>query len=245
MNPFADLLALFYPELCLACEAPLVSGEQHCCTDCRVSLPYLSYHLPNPAQADSPLVRRFWGKVPVRYAVAYLQFTAQGRVQHLLHQLKYERQPEIGEVLGRWFGAELAAVGYGAAFDVVVPVPLHPVRLVERGFDQAALLAGPVAGALRLPLATRALERMRATPRQASLDRAARVSNVATAFRCLRPRAVAGRRVLLVDDVRTTGATLAACASALLVSGAATVVTLVLASRDRAENSQEPADDDG
>ena len=119
------------------------------------------------------------------------------------------------------------------AVDLVVPVPLHSRRLVERGFDQAALLAAPVARRLGLPHAPRALERTRATPPQASLDRAARSANVADAFACSSPRIVARRRVLLVDDVRTTGATLSACAEALLAAGADGVSTLVLASRNR------------
>ncbi len=229
MNPFADLLALFYPDLCLACEAPLVSGEQHCCTDCRVSLPYLSYHLPDPVRAESPLVRRFWGKVPVRYAVAYLQFTAQGRVQHLLHQLKYERQPEVGEVLGRWFGAELAAVGYGAAFDLVVPVPLHPQKERQRGYNQAARFGEGMADGLGLTQAAGALVKLDETTSQTRKGRLARWQNVTGGFAVAEPETVTSRRVLLVDDVLTTGATLEACAVTLLAAGALEVSIATIA----------------
>lgn len=119
------------------------------------------------------------------------------------------------------------------AIDLVVPVPLHPQRLAERGFDQAALLAMPVARRRGVRCAPRALVRMRPTPPQASLDRAARAGNVADAFMCPRPEKVRGRRVLLVDDVRTTGATLASCVDVLCRAGARDVRTLVLASRDR------------
>jgi ComF family protein len=114
-----------------------------------------------------------------------------------------------------------------------VPVPLHPQRLVERGFDQAALLAIPVARHRGVRCAPRALVRTRPTPPQASLDRAARAGNVADAFACPRPEKVRGRRILLVDDVRTTGATLASCIDVLRLAGARDVRTLVLASRDR------------
>jgi len=117
--------------------------------------------------------------------------------------------------------------------DVVVPVPLHVRRLAERGFDQAALLAGPVARRIGVRHLPRALLRTRETPRQASLDRTARAVNVEAAFRCASPRSIEGRRVLLVDDVRTTGATLSSCAEALRGAGASSVVSLVLASRDR------------
>jgi ComF family protein len=114
-----------------------------------------------------------------------------------------------------------------------VPVPLHPRRLVERGFDQAALLAMPIARRWGVRCATRALLRTRATPPQASLDRAARSANVADAFRCAMPEIVRGRRILLVDDVRTTGATLTSCVDVLGRAGALEVRSLVLASRDR------------
>jgi ComF family protein len=119
--------------------------------------------------------------------------------------------------------------------DIVVPVPLHVRRLAERGFDQAALLAGPVARRLGVAHAPRALLRHRETPRQASLDRSARTSNVDAAFSCAASPIIEGRRVLLVDDVRTTGATLASCADALREGGARSAVSLVLASRDRDE----------
>ncbi|MDB5212146.1 MAG: Competence protein phosphoribosyltransferase domain protein [Myxococcaceae bacterium] len=129
--------------------------------------------------------------------------------------------------------ADVMAAHDVAGVDLVVPVPLHPQRLVERGFDQAALLAMPVARRRGIRCAPRALIRTRPTPPQASLDRAARSANVADAFECVMPSSVRGRSVLLVDDVRTTGATLGACMSELRRAGAREVRTLVLASRDR------------
>ena len=134
-----------------------------------------------------------------------------------------------------------AAKGLAGRVDVVVPVPLHARRLADRGFDQAALLAQPVARALPARYAPRALSRLRHTPPQASLDREERVANVAEAFVCVAPSAILGRHVLLVDDVRTTGATLAACAGVLRQAGARQVTTLVLASRDREKNVDKAA----
>lgn len=150
-----------------------------------------------------------------------------GAVSRAITRCKYERRSDLAESLGEWLAQR--ATGFAGRVDVVASVPLHPRRLVERGFDQAALLARPVARQLGVPW-RRALVRSRDTPRQASLDRAGRASNVVGAFRCTDGR-IAGARVLLVDDVRTTGATLAACAEALSVSGARAVRTLVLAVR--------------
>ena len=170
-------------------------------------------------------------------------FAYGGAIATAIVRLKYGGRFDLASR----FGPVMAGVmePFAAQLDLVVPVPLHPARLAERGFDQAALLAGPVARGLRVPHASRALVRMRATPRQASLDRAARATNVATAFCCRSPRVVEGKRVLLVDDVRTTGATLAACAQALRSAGAARVLTLVLANRDHDEINRESREDDG
>jgi ComF family protein len=158
-------------------------------------------------------------------------FAYGGAIATAIVRLKYAGRFDLASRFGAVMAEAMEPIA--PIVDVVVPVPLHPARLAERGFDQAALLAGPVARGLRVEHAARALVRTRATPRQASLDRSARSANVAAAFRCRSPRVVEGRAVLLVDDVRTTGATLASCAEALVVAGASHVVTLVLASRDR------------
>lgn len=153
-----------------------------------------------------------------------------GAMSRAVTRCKYERRSDLAESLGELLAQR--ATSFAGRIDVVVSVPLHPKRLVERGFDQAALLARPVARSLGVPW-RRALVRSRDTPRQASLDRIARASNVVGAFRCT-DGGISGARVLLVDDVRTTGATLTACAEALEMSGARGIRTLVLAIRDDA-----------
>ena len=123
------------------------------------------------------------------------------------------------------------AQAFAGAIDVVVPVPLHPRRLAERGYNQAALLAAPVARRLGVPFAPCALARVRDTPQQVVMDRASRLLNVAGAFAVRDRTFVAGGRVLLIDDVRTTGATLDGCARALHEVGARAILALVLARR--------------
>ncbi len=113
-----------------------------------------------------------------------------------------------------------------------MPVPLHPARLAERGYNQAALLGAAAARELGAPLQPRALLRTRNTSQQARLPRAGRLENVAGAFRVRAPALVRGRRIVLVDDVATTGATLAACVAALRESGAVSVTPLVVARAD-------------
>jgi ComF family protein len=151
-----------------------------------------------------------------------------------IHALKFRGRVAVATPLAALLAERGAAlIGMAAAapapIDAVVPVPLHPVRFAERGFNQAELLAAPCARAWGRPLATGALVRTRPTRPQTELDAAERGANVAGAFAVRRPAALAGRRVLLVDDVLTTGATARAAARALREAGAAAVGVLVLA----------------
>ena len=144
-------------------------------------------------------------------------------------RLKYEDRADLAPLLGR--SMLRASESLRGAVDLVVPVPLHPRRLADRGYNQAALLAAPVARSLGVGLAPQALARHRDTPRQASLDRERRIVNVAGVFTARERSRVRGARVLLVDDVRTTGVTLEGCAAALHDAGVSAVLALVLAHR--------------
>lgn len=207
------------PARCAACEE-LVGARVVFCEPCGLSVMHAGEQ-PSGQHA----VFEYGGAV----ATAILRFKYAGH---------FDLAARFGELM-----AQLAAPLEGSV-DIVAAVPLHPRRVVERGFDQAALLARPVARSLRIAHVPSALVRVRETPPQASLDRASRSANVAAAFRCPAPRRIEGRRVLLVDDVRTTGATLASCAETLSRAGARGVQTLVLACRDRAENVQNPSMDE-
>jgi ComF family protein len=144
-------------------------------------------------------------------------------------RFKYGDRADLAPRLGR--SLLLAASRLEGAVDVVLPIPLHPRRLAERGYNHAALLADPVARSLSVPLEPSAVSRVRHTQRQASLDRHHRILNVVGAFRVRDRALLKGARVLLVDDVRTTGATLEACAATLHEAGARQVLALVLALR--------------
>jgi ComF family protein len=154
-----------------------------------------------------------------------------GTVRRALHGLKYGGERRLAEPLGRAIARRWARAGRGG--DVLVPVPVHAERLRKRGYDQAELLAGIAGRDLALPVAP-ILARVRATTAQFDLDRAERAGNVAGAFALrggVRPggRPLAGRWVVLVDDVVTTGSTLSACATPLLDAGAIAVSAVTLA----------------
>jgi ComF family protein len=159
---------------------------------------------------------------------AFAAFVYGGSIAHAIVRMKYEPRPDLARPLGDllWASIEPHCAALGDV--VVVPVPLHPARLAERGFNQSALIAHCVARRLRAPLAL-ALARTRDTPRQTTLDRQRRARNMAGAFVVRQVDTVANRTVVLVDDVRTTGATLSACAAALRCAGAARVRSVALA----------------
>jgi ComF family protein len=153
-------------------------------------------------------------------------FVYEGAIANAVVRTKFRSRPDLAPRLGR-------AMDVRGDFDLVVPVPLHARRLAERGYNQSALIAAPIAERLGVPFAPRALERVRDTPRQMDLARAARARNVEGAFLCKIHAVIAGRRVLLVDDVTTTGATLAACMDALRRAGANDVTSVALSRRER------------
>ncbi|MFO0696112.1 MAG: ComF family protein [Polyangiales bacterium] len=151
-----------------------------------------------------------------------------GPIADAIGRLKYQGRTEHAEVLGALF--EPALDPFLDRIDLVVPVPLHPARHRARGFNQACLLAAPIARVLGVELEVRALERVRDTGHQVGRDRAARLGKLRGAFRAI--RRLDGRRILLVDDVRTTGATFEAAIDALRLAGAESVDPLALAASD-------------
>ncbi|HEY1959478.1 MAG TPA: ComF family protein [Polyangiaceae bacterium] len=191
------LFSILGPNRCAACDAP-AREEVVFCPGCAATV----------ERSSDP-------RAPFVYG---------GAMSNAITRFKYGPTPELARPLGALLAAE--ARGRFDHVDAVVPVPLHPSRLFERGFNQAVLLARPVARALGVPLRARALARTRPTERQAELDRSARLQNVAGAFRARRPT---NERILLIDDVRTTGATQNACAEALRGAGSPRVDCLVLA----------------
>jgi ComF family protein len=158
---------------------------------------------------------------------SFAAFSYGGAVARAIARLKYDRRPDLARPLGDLLFRSLQPHARALQNVWIIPVPLHASRLATRGFNQSALIARRVAHGLDVPLLPLALARLRDTPPQAALDREARIANVAGAFR-VRER-VRGRAVLLVDDVRTTGATMDACATVLMAAGATSVARAVVA----------------
>ncbi|WP_224744193.1 ComF family protein [Pontibacter aquaedesilientis] len=225
---FQDLLSLLFPEVCHACDEPLARGEQYICTECNVRLPYTDLHLFGATELNM-LQQRFWGKVPIRYAFSYLHFKPKGRVQRLLHKLKYKGAHELGEHLGRRYGSVLLDHHYAKQFDLILPVPLHRLKLRRRGYNQSDGFAKGLSEAMQVEWSNGVLMRNIDTDTQTKKSRLDRWQNVEKVFEVKLPEKVTGKRVLLVDDVLTTGATLEACAAILLESGCSEVSVVTIA----------------
>lgn len=207
-----DTMAVFYPRLCAACDDLLVKHEQVICMSCVSGLPRTNYHL-DPA---NPVAKQFWGKVLIEGATAYYHFIKGERVQVLMHRLKYRSQPEIGVQIGKYCGAEIQSSTMFSGCDIVIPVPLHPAKLRLRGYNQASVFAEGLSLGMNIGWNDDILVRTRKTDTQTRKNRFARYKNVEEVFRIDKPELIRNKKILLVDDVITTGSTLSACANAIL-----------------------------
>jgi ComF family protein len=205
-----DFISLFYPRYCLACECALVKGEEIICTRCLLEMPKTDYHL----DSNNPFQKKLQGRVDIKHVMALYKFVKESRVQHLLHALKYKNHPEVGVSLGRVYGNDLLNAGFKNQFDLIVPVPLHTSRKAMRGYNQSYEFAKGLSEALEVPIGN-CIVRVAKTQTQTNKTRLNRWENVNEVFRVEDPAAIINQKILLVDDVITTGATLEACANIL------------------------------
>jgi ComF family protein len=222
---FNDFVRLFYPNLCMVCHNDLAQGEQVICTSCLYHIPRTRYWL----DAENPVAKIFWGRVFVQNACSFFFFSKGSRYRKLLHHLKYNGKKEVGLILGKEFGNELKKVDSYKNIDFILPVPLHPERLKQRGYNQAEEIAKGLHVSMGIPISTKNLVRSEYTETQTRKTRTERVSNVSKAFRLDNPQDFKGKHILIVDDVVTTGATLEVCAAIVLEAEDAKVSIATLA----------------
>jgi ComF family protein len=212
MRLFHDLAALFYPRLCLACGLHLAPSQDTICTRCQFKLPKTGYH----EQVDNPFTRKFWGRVDIQFGAAMYFFTKSGLVQPLLHQLKYKNKPEIGIKIGEMYGNLLRDNLYFGQIDCIVPVPMYPTKERTRGYNQAAMFGQGLAETMQKPQFANLLERTVNAASQTRKSNFERMDVLNNMYGVADTSIATGKHILLVDDVMTTGATIEACAIALL-----------------------------
>lgn len=235
MTLFRALLDVLFPPLCHLCRAPVPeAGPLHLCATCfGGASPVVTPLCPVcgvPHGTEGGIDHRCGACIlaPPPFDAARGAFLFAGPVQELVHRFKYGHRVHLRRPLALLAIGELTPFVLEQAPEVIVPVPLHRSRLRQRGFNQAILLGEVMARAWSLPLLRDSLRRVRPTAPQVSLSADERRENVRGAFALASPAVVAGRRVLLVDDVFTTGSTLAECARVLKRGGAAAVAAVTV-----------------
>lgn len=233
LRAFFDIL---FPPLCHICRSCIpAAGPLHICTGCRDAISPISSplcdlcgkpfatiggadHRCGACSLSSP-----------RFDAARAATLFDGPVRDMIHRFKYDRRVQLARPLGLLAAEILASWAAATAADLVVPVPLHVRRLRQRGFNQAILLGQVLARQWHLPLDRTCLRRIRWTEPQVNLAAAERAANVRGAFAVKAPSRVEGRRIILVDDVYTTGSTVAECARVLKGAGAGDVLVVTVA----------------
>lgn len=206
-----DFIGLVFPRICIACGNSLWKHEEVICDSCLYHLPRTNFHLSD----DNPVNRIFWGRAGILHAASFLLFNKGSKVQHLIHALKYKGRKDVGIFLGTEYGRDLKNCSGFSDVSIILPVPLHKKKYLKRGYNQSEQFAIGLSGVMGIPYACHYLYRKYSSETQTRKSRFKRWQNVNEIFGVRETEKIAGNRVLLVDDVVTTGATLEACVNAL------------------------------
>lgn len=207
-----NLINLFFPEVCYGCNHLLADNEANLCTDCRHQLPLTNFH----DDLENAVHKTLYGRVKLQNATALLHFSKKGIVQQLMHNLKYRGHENIGLFLGEWLGEELKSLENYQNIDVVMPVPLHKSKRRKRGYNQVDKFGNALALALGAKFDNTTLIKGKNTKTQVFKDRLRRSNAMNSKFTVVDFQSLEGKHILLADDIITTGATIEACANALI-----------------------------
>lgn len=212
MNLLNHIINLFYPQVCASCGDLLMQGEETICLSCRYLLPKTGYE----NDINNPLAKSFWGQIDFHAVTAEFFFSKTGKVQHLLHQLKYQGNRDAGLFLGQQIGESIKDAELFQDIDYLVPIPLHPKKEFLRGYNQSFVIAQGVEDITKIPIVKEGLVRSVFTSTQTKKTRDERWANVKEIFVVKDDKIFENKHILLIDDVLTTGATLMAAGNKLL-----------------------------
>ncbi len=198
-----DINHLLFPESCIACEAELTATELYLCVFCMSGLNYTGFERTS---TSSPLDRLFWGRIKLHATYSLLYFQENSAVQHILHRLKYQHNPEVAKICGEWLGEKLSKMQTMSDADALIPVPLHPKKQFERGFNQSEMIAKGISEKTGICVNITLLSKKNNTGSQTRKGRFGRWANIKNGFLAGQFQSLA--HVIIVDDVITTGATI-------------------------------------
>ncbi len=207
-----DFARLFFPNNCVGCGNELFASKNLLCWHCINELPKTGFE----AHSNNPTAAIFYGRLPLQHAYSWLFYNKGSLAQHLVHQIKYRRNLDLGRYMGQLMGQAMLQTDMYNDVDVLVPLPLNKKKLVKRGYNQAKLLCDGMADVLQKPVENVAVIRSRNTRTQTSKTRLERLQNVKEVFDLDDSHLLEHKHALLVDDVITTGATIEACGQMLL-----------------------------
>lgn len=212
IKPIVDsIVHLLFPHTCSGCGSDLLANEALLCIRCFDHL----YETDFATIENNAVEKTLWGRVPLTAAMSLYYFSRGSLLQSLVHQFKYKGNKQLGIYLGKQMGYSIKNSERFATIDGIVPVPLFADKEQKRGYNQSALLADGIAAVLQVPVFNRAVTRVRYTSSQTQKTRIQRWQNVEGVFTVCDSTLV-NKNILLVDDVITTGATLEACAAAVI-----------------------------
>ena len=219
------LLNLFYPEVCSGCSYLLLTTENQICTQCRHEIP-LTKHL---VLKENEAFKKFNGKIPTDFVSSMLYYHKKGITQQLIHNLKYNRQQKIGTVLGNWYSNDLKENATLQTVNYIIPVPLHPKRMRERGYNQITTFCNALSKNLDIAIDDNLLFRNQHTETQSKKDLISRSILPENTFEVRFDENHHNKHFLLIDDVLTTGATLENCGRAILKIPGAKISIITIA----------------
>lgn len=218
----SDFVHFFYPMLCDSCKTPLMKNEKHLCLTCHIDLPFT----PFKSSSENEMTKLLWGRVQIKYANALLLFKKNGMAQTLMHEIKYNGNQELAVYLGELLAQKIS--DEKLLFDIVIPVPLHKNKLKKRGFNQSAKIAEGFSKISCVPIEFNGITRIVNTETQTKKKRFERWENTEGKFHVSEPHLFENKRVVLIDDVITTGATIEACCNELIKAGATEISILTM-----------------
>lgn len=207
------ILDAIFPPVCHLCGGKLSRGERHLCHDCIERLPRTRYH----AEEMNPVELRFAGKFPFERATGHFFYSPGNSTARLIHDFKYRSYPGLARELGRIMGRDLQMAGWMEGIDVICAVPLHWWKHTSRGYNQSEEIAKGVSKETGIVVSHKLIA-TRGHKTQTSFSHARRAENVKGVFRLKQPELFAGKTILLIDDVCTTGATLTSAADSILAA---------------------------
>lgn len=205
------LFDLLLPRRCFGCKEVLNAGERVLCTHCRHEMPLTLFHFLEENEMD----RSLYGRGPFTKASSFLYFKTPGIGSALIHQLKYQDQEHLGKFLGAWYGSVLAGDPGLPLLEGIVGVPIHWIKKTQRGYNQLEALGRQLSLHLKAPYLSNALVKTSLKTSQTKKSRLRRNLKGTNPFRVKRPEQLFQKKILLIDDVMTTGATLSLCLKAL------------------------------